>query len=107
MVARASAAAIPAEGIALAGCHREAIQTGRFVSGCPSIDPHLRYRIIALHEGCAKLDRRLFLDGKLEAQPPAANGGIWLGDDILDLGFFREDVAPYAVGIDRFELVAD
>ena len=95
------------EGIALAGRYLATIQTGRFAAGCPSIDPHLGYRVITLHEGCAKLDRRLFLDGKFEAQPPAADGGIWLADDILDLSFFRGDVAPYAVGVDRFEPVAD
>src|ERR1700737_3701048 len=104
---RTSAAAIPAEGTALAGRHPETIEIQSFASRCPSIDPHLRYRFVALHQGCAEFNRCLFLGGKFEAQSPAADGGVRLGDDILDLGFFRGDVAPYALGIDRFESVAD
>src|SRR4051795_392268 len=61
--------------------------------GCPSIDPDLRYRFLVLHERCADFDRGLFLH-ELEAQSPAAGGGIRLGDDVLDFGLLgRHDAA--------------
>ena len=88
--------AIPAAGIARAADPLQ-FNDRSVASGCPSIDPHLRYGVVALHQGCAQLDRRFFFDRQLETQSPAAGRGIRLGDDVPDLGLLRGHVAADAV----------
>src|SRR3954449_101821 len=97
--------AIPQGGIRLAEPDAR-LAAPRRGSGRPSVDPNLRYGVVALHQRCAKLDRDFFL-GDFETEPPAAGRRIRLGNDVLDLGLFRGDGAADVFGIGGFQLLAD
>src|SRR6185437_6995832 len=86
-----SRAALPAAEIG--GRRRGAEPTT--ASGRPSINPHLGDRRLVLRQKGAQLDRRLSLDGALEAQTPPSGCGIGLRHDVADLRFF--------CGYDRFD----
>src|SRR5204863_953284 len=76
-------------------------------SGCPSVDPDFGEGVVALHQRGSNFDREFFLDAELEAQPPTASGGIGLGDDVLNAGFFRRDDAANGFRVDRLQPLAD
>src|SRR3982074_2350936 len=105
MAASTLPSAIPTEGIPFA--HYRWSQGRDYALRCPSIDPYFRYGVVALHQRRASLDWILLLDQKLKTQSPAARLRIRLSDDISDFGFFRADIAPDGLGIDRFQLFAN
>src|SRR5512147_1557363 len=83
-IASASPSEIPPAGISFPRRRRS---QAAGVSRCPSIDPYFRYGVVALHQGCAQLDRSFLLHRKLKTQSPAAGRRVRLSDDISDFGF--------------------
>ena len=80
--------------------------SGDASSGRPSIGPHFGNRRIVLHQDRSQFDRRLALDRALEAHTPSARFGIWFGDNVGDLGFFRSHHSLDGFWINALELVA-